>query len=213
MHKQRTFEFDPAQRKSAQVNEVYFHNKLIITEATIASRQQLVVENELLNVRKIITNKEQIIVVVGAWGKGSFLSFGYYLVALSDADHNTVANFVQNYIPGNYTIISNAAVDPGFRFPTYYHDQEDVKWEYCEHDNPHMDNCTICAPYWGEYPVCPYCGEKLIQDDDIYKGRCGFVTARTDNLCEYCGSERSFVTHQGKRLGKACYLKEKHLEA
>lgn len=33
-------------------------------------------------------------------------------------------------------------------------------WEACggeAHSNPHIDNCSICAPHWGSYPTCPNC--------------------------------------------------------
>jgi hypothetical protein len=34
-------------------------------------------------------------------------------------------------------------------------------WVKCNgeaHTNPHIDHCPVCAPHWGEYPTCPYCG-------------------------------------------------------
>jgi len=33
-------------------------------------------------------------------------------------------------------------------------------WVKCNgeaHGNPYIDHCMICIPYWGEYPICPYC--------------------------------------------------------
>ena len=35
-----------------------------------------------------------------------------------------------------------------------------MKWQRCTgeaHSNPYIDNCMVCAPYWGQYPVCD-CG-------------------------------------------------------
>lgn len=29
------------------------------------------------------------------------------------------------------------------------------------HNNPNIDNCAICMPFWQRYPVCPYDGIKL----------------------------------------------------
>jgi hypothetical protein len=38
-------------------------------------------------------------------------------------------------------------------------------WKKCNgeaHSNPHIDHCGVCMPYWGDYPVCPDCGRKLM---------------------------------------------------
>jgi hypothetical protein len=41
-----------------------------------------------------------------------------------------------------------------------------AKWIKCNgeaHSNPAgHDHCGVCMPYWGEYPVCPDCGRKLM---------------------------------------------------
>jgi hypothetical protein len=39
-----------------------------------------------------------------------------------------------------------------------------VEWIECigeAHSNPYIDNCMICLPYWGNYPVCPICRTKV----------------------------------------------------
>lgn len=31
-------------------------------------------------------------------------------------------------------------------------------WIKCNgeaHSNPYIDNCGICMPFWGDYPICP----------------------------------------------------------
>jgi hypothetical protein len=37
-------------------------------------------------------------------------------------------------------------------------------WVICTgeaHSNPYIDNCGVCMPYWGRYPMCPACNKKL----------------------------------------------------
>lgn len=29
------------------------------------------------------------------------------------------------------------------------------------HENPFIDNCPVCMPYWEEIMTCPECGKKL----------------------------------------------------
>ena len=36
-----------------------------------------------------------------------------------------------------------------------------VKCTGAAHSNPHIDNCMVCLPYWGEIPTCPVDGRKL----------------------------------------------------
>jgi len=40
------------------------------------------------------------------------------------------------------------------------------------HRNPFIDHCMACAPFWGEYPVCPECGGSLIISDSQKTGSC-----------------------------------------
>lgn len=35
------------------------------------------------------------------------------------------------------------------------------------HQNPYIDHCEICMPFWGDYPVCPIHRRKL-----TYTGFC-----------------------------------------
>ncbi len=35
-------------------------------------------------------------------------------------------------------------------------------WKVCNgeaHGNPYIDHCMVCMPWWGSYPICPYCGK------------------------------------------------------
>jgi len=36
------------------------------------------------------------------------------------------------------------------------------------HGNPYIDNCMICAPFWGIYPICPVDDKTSLSD----KGYC-----------------------------------------
>lgn len=31
------------------------------------------------------------------------------------------------------------------------------------HRNPHIDNCMVCMPFWGTYPMCPTDERKLTE--------------------------------------------------
>ena len=37
------------------------------------------------------------------------------------------------------------------------------------HGNIYIDNCGVCMPYWGMFPVCPVDNEKLKHNS----GHCG----------------------------------------
>ena len=38
---------------------------------------------------------------------------------------------------------------------------ETVDCNGAAHSNPFIDNCMVCLPYWGSYPVCPTCSHTL----------------------------------------------------
>lgn len=40
------------------------------------------------------------------------------------------------------------------------------------HSNAHIDNCMMCAPYWGYYFICPSCTGKLDSSKTGYFGIC-----------------------------------------
>jgi hypothetical protein len=47
-------------------------------------------------------------------------------------------------------------------------------WRKCNgeaHSNPHIDHCGVCMPWWGVYPLCPYCGTAL-RRGGTSKARC-----------------------------------------
>jgi hypothetical protein len=48
-------------------------------------------------------------------------------------------------------------------------------WKACEgeaHSNAFIDNCMICLPNWGQYPVCPDCGTRLRVKSGAKTGFC-----------------------------------------
>lgn len=48
-------------------------------------------------------------------------------------------------------------------------------WRKCNgeaHSNPHIDHCGVCMPWWGEYPLCPYCGTSPRRNSGGEKARC-----------------------------------------
>lgn len=53
-------------------------------------------------------------------------------------------------------------------------------WVKCvgeAHSNPLIDHCSICMPWWEEYPVCPDCGRKLHLTRSARESRKFFCTA------------------------------------
>ena len=42
---------------------------------------------------------------------------------------------------------------------------KDVIWVKCcgeAHENPEgYDHCSVCIPFWWQYPTCPECGKKI----------------------------------------------------
>lgn len=47
-------------------------------------------------------------------------------------------------------------------------------WKECNgeaHSNPYIDNCMVCLPYWGKYPVCPIHDTKLHETGYCKKGK------------------------------------------
>jgi hypothetical protein len=58
-----------------------------------------------------------------------------------------------------------------------------VKWKRCNgdaHQNPMIDHCGICIPYWEVYPTCPLCHKKV-------------STTKRSPFAFYCGSCRKFL--------------------
>lgn len=61
---------------------------------------------------------------------------------------------------------------------------EKAIWVKCKgeaHDNPLIDNCVMCAPFWEEYPVCPANHANPVKLNE--KGYC-WVCARHFDISE-----------------------------
>lgn len=43
-------------------------------------------------------------------------------------------------------------------------------WVKCKGE-VHVSACSICMPYWKEYPTCPFCERKL-KKDTVVQGFC-----------------------------------------
>lgn len=177
---------------------------LVITGAEYQSERKLKYVNSLLGITETISDKSDIWVNVISLDAAKVIFFGGFSIELSKKDTNTVITFVQNYLPGEYRLITDLDIQT-FAFPVEPVDQDDLLWLRCEHEI-HQDSCVICAPYWGEYPVCPICGRKMRQTETHLKCRCGAQVKRTDNICAFCGKERSFMLDNGKPLGRACHV-------
>lgn len=53
-----------------------------------------------------------------------------------------------------------------------------VIWVTCTseaHKNPFIDHCSVCLPYWREYPTCPDCGHKVKYNQRL-----------NNYFCKYC---------------------------
>lgn len=79
------------------------------------------------------------------------------------------------------------------------------------HDNPNIDNCMVCLPFWGRYPVCPTDGGKLAESG--FCKRCRKFADVVDYEHEYAmidqnGVPEGWLGNAGALIDKVVQIKK-----